>query len=504
MVKIKLEAKLTEMFLATLGVMKDRNLFCGIQLIAYLLDEVIMNSYWLGYFNYSCLVGEFGIQVNPRLFEALHVTLQQLLNGFIQGDRSRLRLVGEAFEVYTKFLHFPFENTYVTFSTDIDLSDHSSTAVPVKLAPFIFDRNFLTAVENFCLSREVSEETRTQAIGFLSKQVSCKLDIAMPEEAASEYVKFHMLFLSKVLSLFDQLGRSPGETNLDLLLDHVGRLFRLLRVSKLLKHKEEMTVLLNSFVLLSRIILVKDPQVHSAQQLDGKSVRCLMMVWNLIIDQTSYHTSELVSEGLEKLFVQYLEVYFSPESRLDSFQGIDCLDDELFEKMVAKRFKTLREIFGTRKETLLDPLIKLNSCLHSEASVGRVSHQRLMHLLNAGSNEAVRVLQPFLSKYLHFLIFGSYLYFANNNSGYGYHYYLNSVNQYITSLTSKDLDAVVNRVQGEFLGLSFGMVRTLLGALTSVPDVRRDHTGRVLRDGVLRSELLLDDMHEEDGGESGH
>jgi hypothetical protein len=127
-----------------------------------------------------------------------------------------------------------------------------------------------------------------------------------------------------------------------------------------------------------------------------------------------------------------------------------------------------------------------------------------MHLLNAGSNEAVRVLQPFLSKYLHFLIFGSYLYFANNNSGYGYHYYLNSVNQYITSLTSKDLDAVVNRVQGEFLGLSFGMVRTLLGALTSVPDVRRDHTGRVLRDGVLRSELLLDDMHEEDGGESGH
>ena len=73
-VKIKLEGRLSEVFVATLGVMKDRHLFCGIQLIAYLLDEVIMNSYWLGYFNYTCLIGEFNSQVNPRLFEAMHLT----------------------------------------------------------------------------------------------------------------------------------------------------------------------------------------------------------------------------------------------------------------------------------------------------------------------------------------------------------------------------------------------------------------------------------------------
>lgn len=103
-----------------------------------------------------------------------------------------------------------------------------------------------------------------------------------------------------------------------------------------------------------------------------------------------------------------------------------------------------------------------------------------MHMLNAGSNDAVRVLKLFLSKYLHFLIFGSYLYFANTSSGYGYHYYVNTVNQYINTLTSKDLDNMVHTVQGEFLGLSFGMIRTLLGALTSVPDVFADHTGRLL------------------------
>lgn len=247
--------------MATLGVMKDKHLFCGIQLIAYLLDEVIMNSYWLGYFNYTCLIGEFNSQVNPRLFEAMHLTLQQLLNNFSQGDRSRLRLLGETFEVYTKFLHYPFDNTYVTFSSDIDLSDHSSTAISLKLVPFIFDRNFLAAVENFCLSHDVTEEVRTQAIAFMSKQVSCKLDSAMPEENASEYIRFQMLYLSKVLSIFDQLGRNPGSENLELLLDHVGRLFRLLRVSKLARFKEELTVLLNSFLLLSRIILVREPQV---------------------------------------------------------------------------------------------------------------------------------------------------------------------------------------------------------------------------------------------------
>jgi DNA-binding MltR family transcriptional regulator len=96
-----------------------------------------------------------------------------------------------------------------------------------------------------------------------------------------------------------------------------------------------------------------------------------MMVWNLIIDQTSYHSNELITESLEKLFVQYIEVYFSPDSRLDSFQGMDCLDDEIFEKIVAKRFKTMREIFGLRKESLLDPLMKLNSTLHNEANVAQ-------------------------------------------------------------------------------------------------------------------------------------
>ncbi len=260
-VKIKLESKLAEMFQATLGVLKDRYLFCGIQLIAYLLDEVIINSYWLGYFNYACLVSEFNSQINPRLFEAMHITLQQLLNGFLQGDRSRLRLIGDTFEVYTKFLHYPFDNTYITFSSDLDLSDHSSTTFPIKLAPFMFDRSFLIAVESFCLSPLVTEDVRTKAISFLSKQVSCKMEVAMPEEANSQYISFHMLFLSKMLSMFDQMDRNPGSENLDLLLDHVGRLFRLLRVSKLIKFKEEMVVLLNSFLLLSRIIFVREPQV---------------------------------------------------------------------------------------------------------------------------------------------------------------------------------------------------------------------------------------------------
>ena len=124
-------------------------------------------------------------------------------------------------------------------------------------------------------------------------------------------------------------------------------------------------------------------------------------------------------------------------------------------------------------------------------------------MLNAGSNDAVRVLQLFLSKYLHFVIFGSFLYFANTNSGYGYHYYVNTVNQYINSLSSKDMDTIVHTAQGEFLGLTYGMVRTLLGALTSVPDVVPDNTGRLLRNGILQSELLLSDLHQENGRE-GH
>jgi hypothetical protein len=94
-----------------------------------------------------------------------------------------------------------------------------------------------------------------------------------------------------------------------------------------------------------------------------------MMVWNLIIDQTNFNTNELLSECLEKLFVHYIEVFFSPESRVDPFQGIDCLDDETYEKIITKRFKTLREIFGMKKEVLLDPLLKLNSSLHNEANV---------------------------------------------------------------------------------------------------------------------------------------
>jgi hypothetical protein len=125
-----------------------------------------------------------------------------------------------------------------------------------------------------------------------------------------------------------------------------------------------------------------------------------------------------------------------------------------------------------------------------------------MHLLNAGSNEAVRVLQIFMSKYLHFLIFGSFLYFANTNSGYGYHYYINNVNQYISSITSRDLETIVHSVQGEFLGLSFGIVRTLLGALTSVPDVVQDYIGRFLRNSLLLTELLFDNLHEENDRES--
>jgi hypothetical protein len=260
-VKIKLESKLADLFLATLGAMKDRQLFCGIQLIGFLLDEVIMNSYWLGYFNYTCLVGEFNSQVNCRLFQALHATVQQLLKGFFQGDRSRIRLLGDAFEAYTKFLHYPFDNTYITFSSDIDLSDHSVTSISIKLAAFMFDKNFLMAVENFCLSQLVTEEVRTHAISFMSKQVSCKLDASMPDEIVSEYTKLHMLFLSKMLSMFDQLGRSPSVEHLELLLDHVGRLFRVFRVTRLAKHKEEMATLLQSFLILSRIIFLRDPAV---------------------------------------------------------------------------------------------------------------------------------------------------------------------------------------------------------------------------------------------------
>ena len=261
--KITLRDKIKELIQATLGGNDERHLLCGVYLVSYLLDEATINSHNLGYFLYTSLMGEFSSQAIDSIFEGIHSVCSALLVSYSRRESLDVRLVSESFEAYTKLFNFPFENSYISFNMDIDLSEHTPLNLPPRICARIMDPQFLAAILSFALNESVKEEVRYIVVNFISRATACRVDhtIQLQVELYSNYLRYQMNFASQVLSFYNSRNRFPSGGVVEALVDQIGRLLYIARNGRLGKQREDFRALLQALNVLSKVVCVSNGDV---------------------------------------------------------------------------------------------------------------------------------------------------------------------------------------------------------------------------------------------------
>ena len=155
----------------------------------------------------------------------------------------------------------------------------------------------------------------------------------------------------------------PTDEVIEQLLDQLLRVFKLFRVMKLSKHKEEFKQMMQLLVGMSKIVYMN----HS--DLDNRIFQTLMNIWSLIIDQCSYVEFTLV-EYFEATYTHFAEIYLYPESLKTIDLTIpETVDSESFDKIVQKRFKAFKDLFAMQKEILFPVIDKVLKGVCSDTHV---------------------------------------------------------------------------------------------------------------------------------------
>lgn len=342
------------------------------------MSEITMNSHCMGYFNYSVTMAEFIRQVIDQLFEATF-TVTCLLMARIgsQATEESIKLLELGLKALYALLCFPFENTYVSYSTDQDLSDLNITVVPFDWGNRLKDLEFLQSMQSLSCNTVLPEgsKLRFEAIRLVSKLSSCKLEQVLSHSESSPVAKFFMLYGSGVTSYYDRINKMPPVEVLEQLLDQIGRLFKLYRILKLGKNKEEFKVMMNNLVLLSKVAYL------SFTDLDNKTFQTVASLWTTVVEQSTYLEYSL-GEYMEATYQHFAEAYLLPDAtKIIRFDLPESIDSENFDKSIQKRFKAFKDLFGSRREFLLQTLDKIIKGLGADTVV------KVDHLESSGARE---------------------------------------------------------------------------------------------------------------------
>lgn len=261
--------------------MNDSNskpiIFAGLTFIDMLMSEVAFGSHLYGYFNFSLMIAEMKNQLMDKLHEIAWYSAAKLSQSLGQeleteaqtGIRSNpqevqaiAKLTSVAFECLYKVYNFPFDNSYITFCSDQDLSEQSMNSFPMTWSTKIFDFGFLSQMQALIGYRAIPEDIRVGIIKVIAMLASAKMDHTLSGESGRIWMKFHLLFPSHVLKHYEVSNTRISLEVLEHLIDQIGRTHKIHRVFKLSKLKEEFTVQIESLNVLSRHIFQQAYEVR--------------------------------------------------------------------------------------------------------------------------------------------------------------------------------------------------------------------------------------------------
>lgn len=338
----------------------------GFMFVETLVNEVFMNSHIIGYFNYTITIAEFTRQVIDRLFDATFTVCCLTIERFFQGPSENLVIIIESgLKALYALLSYPFENSYISFSTDQDLSDPSITIIPFEWANKLKEPAFFGYLQALSSSNlyPPNSSLRLAAITLASKFSSCKIDAVMSAVETAPLLKSVMLYTSHVMEYYERLDKLPTDEIMEQLLDQIHRLFKLYRVMKLSKHKDEFKRLMQLLVGLSKIVYI------NYTDLDNKIFQTTMSIWSVIIDQCSYVEFTL-AEYFEATYIHYAEIYLYPESQKSISLTIpETVSSDNFDKVMQKKYKSFKDLFTMQKEVLFPVLEKIIKGICSDTQV---------------------------------------------------------------------------------------------------------------------------------------
>lgn len=338
----------------------------GFMFVETLVSEVYMNSHIMGYYNYTITISEFTRQLADLLFDATFKVCCRVIEKFSQSPSQDLIVLTEhGLKAMNSLLNYPFENSYISFSSDQDLSDPSITIIPYLWANSLKDPQFFRYLEGLSCSTiyPPSSNLRLIAITLASKYSSLKMDAVISAVENAPLVKSVMLYTGQVLNYFDSQSKMPSDEIMEQLLDQIMRIFKLYRVTKLSKHKDEFKSLMHVLCTISKLVYM------NYTDLDNKVFQSLMSIWSTIIDQCSYVEFTL-AEYFESAYEQFAQVYLYSDSQhtlnLTLQEGVDS---ESFDKIVQKRFKAFKDLFGIQKDTLFPVLDRVIQGISTDTKV---------------------------------------------------------------------------------------------------------------------------------------
>lgn len=237
----------------------------GVELVVRTLDsllaDIVFGSHALGYYYYSQVVKELIACGIDQIFLGLHRNLLFCTQKHLEGHPNLLSAIEVTLQAMFKTLIFPFENTYVSYSTDSDLGQISQVNYPYRWTPHINNPHFLQTLVTFVLHSATSDELVVEGLRVLSIMSSGRLDPSTPEEIMNNFKRVMLNLGTQVLESFDSKRRKPPALVLELLIDQCARFSKVYSIMHLGKYRAHFERYLQAFATATAHIFQREPDV---------------------------------------------------------------------------------------------------------------------------------------------------------------------------------------------------------------------------------------------------
>lgn len=478
--KIKVSDQVQEILQRLLSVEGNQGkVVTALYFLESLVSEIVINSHLNGFFNYTTIISEFNKQLIDLVFQTAYKVASDVLAGVLLDSISNLELIKASQELLFAVLTFPYENSFISFSTECNLSEHNQTMYPFRWADKLLNVCFLENLASVALMPQIGEDLRVLIMQNISWLASTKHDMSQDPNLLAMNLKCHLKYPEMLISSYTQSGRIPSCEVVESLLDQMIRLIKTNRILRLARLKTEFLQWIDVLLLLSKFVY------KSFSQFSNKTINLSNQVWEAIIDQ-SHYLDFGVKDFQLALIDRYLESCFYEERPVNVFKDSDEFVPEKLEDTIQKRFKPFKEIFGSHKEHICEKLLNLTAHI---TEYGKLVQSSVAE--NHGQGALLYLVKDFLTKYCHFTILATFIFFADTEIMGMYQNYINKLNDEIASLTNGECEKRVQTVKAEIVSQIINLLPLFSQFIPIIDDVLSANTGKYKGHDVHGSRVFL-------------
>jgi hypothetical protein len=223
-----------------------------------LLSDVVFGSHSLGYYYYALIIKELISHSIDAIYSTIYQALEVLPQRYFDGDQSAHAALEVTLQAMFKTVVFPFENTYVNYSTDIDLSQIGQANYPYRWTPSLLNPQFLQSLVSLVIHPSVSDTLLIETLRLMSMISSGRADPSASTEITTNFIRLMLTLGSQVLSSLQSRRRQPTDQVLEQLIDQTARLLKVWPIKTLEKHGAQLRAFLESYNIFTTIVFQRE------------------------------------------------------------------------------------------------------------------------------------------------------------------------------------------------------------------------------------------------------